>query len=85
MSLKSKIFIFISTFLLSCFTLLIYSAEYSLQRALTIDAFTKLTTLPHLALSTSYMQTRVIYYDDYSNILYPEMKHSSKVDFVYAK
>ena len=82
MSLKSKVFIFISTFLLSCFTLLIYSAEYSPQRALTINTFTKLTTFPHLALSTSYMQTRVIYYDDYSNILYPEMKHSSKVDFV---
>ena len=85
MSLKSKFFIAISTFILSCFTLLIYSAEYSADRALSINSFTKLTTLPHLALSTSYIQQRVIYYDDYSNILYPEMKRNTKVDFVYAK
>ncbi len=85
MSLKSKIFIYISTFLLSCFIFLIYSAEYSADRALAINAFTKLITLPHIALSTSYMQQRVIYYDDYSNMLYPEMKKENKVDFVYAK
>ena len=85
MSLKSKFFIYISTFILSCFTLLIYSAEYSAERALSIHSLIKLTTLPHLALSTSYMQSRVIYYSDYSNILYPNMKRNSKIEFVYAK
>jgi len=50
-----------------------------------IKVLTKLTKLPGLAISTSYLEKRVLYYDDYSNKIYPDMKNYSQMDFVYAK
>jgi hypothetical protein len=50
-----------------------------------VRELTYLTKLPGIALSTTYLQKRVIYYDDYSNKLYPQMKNYSKVNFVYVK
>ncbi len=50
-----------------------------------IKTLTKLTRLPGLAISTSYLEKRVLYYDDYSNKLYPSMKNYSQMDFVYVK
>jgi len=55
------------------------------QTKVYIQNITKLTKLPGIALSTSYLQNRIIYYDDYSNKLYPQMKNYSQTDFVYAK
>jgi len=50
-----------------------------------IKDLTSLTKLPGISISTSYLEKRVIYYDDYSNKLYPNMKNYSQMDFVYAK
>lgn len=85
MSLRSKSFFFIVIFSLSSFFVLISSANYSLEREKQIQIFTQVTKLPHIALSTSSFQKRVLYYDDYSNKLYPQMKQDNKMDYIYAQ
>jgi hypothetical protein len=50
-----------------------------------IKNLTSITKLPGIAISTPYLEKRIIYYKDYSNKLYPNMKNYSKMDFVYAK
>lgn len=65
------------------FSLLILTTSYSKERAIEIKNLTKLTKLPGIALSTSYLQNRVIYYEDYSNKLYPQMQKYHKMDYVY--
>ena len=69
----------------SLFVILLSQSSYSTQRESQIKVLTKLTKLPGIALSTGYLESRVIYYKDYSNQLYPQMKNSSKMDYVYAK
>jgi len=67
------------------FSLLIYNAESSAYREKGIKSFTQLTQLPHLALSTSYLQHRILYYNDISNVLYPQMREQHKLDLIYAQ
>ena len=67
------------------FIFLISSATTSAYREEKIQSFTRLTKLPHLVLSTSYLQKRIFYYDDYSNRLYPSMQKQNKLGFVYAQ
>lgn len=50
-----------------------------------IQNLTSLTKLPGLALSTPYLEKRILYYGDDSNKLYVGMKNKSQMDFVYAK
>ncbi len=50
-----------------------------------VQALCELTQLPGIALSTSYLEHRVIYYDDYSNYIYLDMMPYRYMDFVYAK
>jgi hypothetical protein len=50
-----------------------------------IAAITSVTQLPGLALSTPFLQNRVIYYDDFSNRLFPELTQQTDVEFVYEK
>ena len=50
-----------------------------------IRAVTVLTHLPAMALSTPYLEKRILYYDDFSNRLFPQMQEYSSMDFVYAK
>jgi len=60
-------------------------SSYSKERQNSIENLTKITHLPGITLSTSYLENRVIYYEDNSNTLYPKMKNYSQMDFVYAK
>jgi hypothetical protein len=46
-------------------------------------AFSKITTIPGLALSTSYLEPRVREYSKYSNVLYPSLFKIDNMDFVY--
>ncbi len=82
--LVSKFFLFFFL-LMGAFSLLILPSKYSKERELKIQKLTSLTKLPGLALSTGYLENRVIYYEDYSNQLYPKMKNYLKMDYVYAK
>ncbi len=50
-----------------------------------VEALCELTQLPGVALSTSYLEHRLIYYDDYSNYIYLDMVPYTYMDFVYAK
>ena len=79
--------LFFATLGVSCslFIVLLSHANYSQQRELQIKTLTKLTGLPGIALSTGHLENRLIYYKDYSNRLYPQMKNHSKMDYVYAK
>jgi len=67
------------------FILLISTMKSSSYRDEKIQNFVQITKFPHLTLSTSYLQSRVIYYNDFSNILYPEMKKQNKMDYIYAQ
>ena len=79
-------YLFLGTsFLLSVLVLLLFSSSYSKKREDSINQLTSITKLPGVALSNTYLESRVLYYDDYSNRLYPQMKNSSKTSFVYAK
>ncbi len=80
-----KKFFTLLTVAFAIFFILVYTSQYSPSRELEIQTLTKLTKLPGIALSTGYLENRVIYYKDYSNQLYPQMKNSSKMDYVYAK
>ena len=64
---------------------IVSTSNYSKERKNSIENLTRITNLPGLALSTSYLEKRVIYYEDYSNTLYPKMKNYSQMDFVYDK
>lgn len=79
--------LFISALMISVtlFFTLLYHSDYSAQRESQIQTLTRLTKLPGLALSTGYLESRIIYYSDDSNQLYPEMKNYSKMDYIYAK
>jgi hypothetical protein len=46
-------------------------------------AFSKITTIPGLALSTSYLEPRVREYSKYSIYLYPGLLKIDNMDFVY--
>lgn len=50
-----------------------------------IEAFSKLTQLPGVALSTPYLESRIIYYSDFSNRIFPQIAEHRTMDFVYAK
>jgi len=50
-----------------------------------IKTISKITRVPGFALSTSYLENRIIYYKDSSNRLYPQMKHYKQMDYVYAQ
>jgi hypothetical protein len=85
LSRLAKQFIVALSGLISLFIFLLLSTDYSRDREKQITNVSMLSKLPGIALSTSYLEKRVIYYDDYSNSLYPKMKNYSQVDFVYAK
>ena len=71
---------------LFCVVILFFATmSYSKHRKNVIDRFVNLTKLPSIALSTTYLENRVIYYEDFSNILYPKMKYNFRMDFVYSK
>ena len=78
-------FFFLLGLLIATFVTLIRTSEYSQSRELQIQNLTQLTKLPGIALSTPYLENRVIYYKDYSHRQYPKMKNYSKMDYVYAK
>jgi len=80
-----KKFLLFLTLLMGIFFSLILHSEYSQTRQTQIESFTTLTKLPGLALSTGYLEKRVIYYEDHSNSLYPKMRNYLKMDYVYAK
>jgi len=67
------------------FITLFYTAESSAYRNQEIKNLTALTKIPHLALSTSYLEQRIFYYEDYSDILYPQMIRANKMEYVYVK
>ena len=67
------------------FVFILSNNSYSKSRENSIKNFTSITKLPGLALSNSYLENRLFYYDDFSNILYPQMKYHDKNGFVYAK
>jgi len=79
--------LFFSAFFISfsLFVALLSQASYSPQRKSQIQTLTKLTKLPGIALSTGYLENRIIYYKDHSNKLYPKMRNYSKMDYVYAQ
>lgn len=80
-----KLFFLTLSISLTTFFSLAYYSNYSKEREVQIEAVTSLTKLPGLALSTAYLEHRVIYYRDDSNRLYPQMKNDSKMNYVYAK
>ncbi len=82
--LVKKFFALAALFIVA-FLVLLSASSYSKTRETQISNLTKLTRLPGVALSTSYLQNRVLYYQDHSSRLYPEMKNYSKMDYVYAK
>lgn len=82
--LIQKFFLFFGLLIVT-FISLIASSEYSLTRETQLENLTELTKLPGIALSTPYLENRLIYYEDYSNRLYPQMKNYSKMNYVYAK
>ncbi|MEA3228107.1 MAG: hypothetical protein U9P38_03440 [Campylobacterota bacterium] len=73
------------SFITAVFISLIYFSDYSADRTASIQSFTKISKLPHIALSTSYLQQRIVYYNDYSNIFYPQMREENKLDYVYTQ
>lgn len=85
MNSLSKYLFLGTSFLLSVLLLLLFNSSYSKRREDSINQLTSITKLPGMALSTTYLENRVLYYDDYSNRLYPQMKNNSKTSFVYAK
>ncbi len=50
-----------------------------------ISQVSKLLKLPNISLSTSYIESRVGEYDDYSNDFYLGMKKDTYTGFVYEK
>lgn len=50
-----------------------------------IQRLSNITKLPGIALSTTYLENRILYYDDDSNQLYPTQKKYTYTGFVYAK
>ena len=82
--LVKKFFTLFSLFI-ATFILLISASSYSKPRETQIRQLTTLTKLPGIALSTPYLENRVLYYRDHSSRLYPKMKNYSKMDYVYAR
>ena len=82
--LVKKFFTLIVLFL-ATFILLLSASSYSKPRETQIHQLTTLTKLPGIALSTPYLENRVLYYRDHSSRLYPKMKNYSKMDYVYAR
>ncbi len=50
-----------------------------------IKEATMLTKLPGVSLSTSFIENRIIYYDDCENRFYLNMQSYNYMDFIYAK
>jgi len=67
------------------FVAILFFLQISKTTNQSIERLTSLTKLPGIALSRGYLQNRVLYYQDYSYKLYPQMKDYSKSGFVYAK
>jgi len=49
-----------------------------------INTLTKVMQIPGFASSSSYLESRVGFYKDETNRLYPQMKHNKQMDYVYA-
>lgn len=78
-------FLLLIGLLVGTFILMLSTSTYSHKRELKIQELTNLTKLPGIALSTNYLEHRVIYYEDYANKLYPKMSNYKKMDYVYAQ
>lgn len=50
-----------------------------------IEEITMLTQLPGISLSTSFLENRVLYYEDHSNHFYLNMRPYRFTDFIYVK
>ncbi len=50
-----------------------------------IESISALTTMSSLSMSSSWYEPRLLYMDDRSNPIYPEMSRVDKMEFVYAK
>ena len=76
----------ITGFLVVIFIVLLSTSSHkSYYHYKKIDTLTSLTQLPGLALSTPYLENRLIYYNDFSNRIFPQMQEYGSMDFVYAK
>ncbi len=54
-------------------------------RMTNIKSVVKITRLPGMARSSAYLEARFPAYADYSNTVYPKMRQTGYMDFVYAK
>ncbi len=71
----------ISTFLY----ILILMLTPNTERKRAIVSASNLGKLPSISLSTTFVESRILEYDDYTNNFYPGMQKDSFSGFVYAK
>jgi len=50
-----------------------------------IEAISSLSKISSPSLSSSWYEPRLLYIDDRTNLIYPEMSRVDKMEFVYAK
>ena len=72
-----------SAFVLLLFFSLLSHTEPKSEK--TLYTFAKITKIPSLGYSTSFLEQRVVLYNDAENRLYPQMCHFKKMDFVYVR
>jgi len=79
-----KRFLLFTAFVISLFLGSLFGITHAQTNTTAIRTFTKIVQIPGFASSSPYLETRVGFYQDRTNRLYPQMRYYKQMDYVYA-
>ena len=79
-----KRFLLFTAFIVTLFLWSLFNITHTPTNTSAIKTFTQIVQIPGFASSSPYLESRVGFYQDQTNRLYPQMRYYKQMDYIYA-